>query len=249
MTESDLVAIGPDIVLRGTVVEFGAAEWHLQFHEFVRGDLKRLIDLIDGFKVNPTGCYILLNALGDGRALAAAPTLTPTDDGFWLRIPVAARFPRMSADSLGSQWSIPAETNDPYLDAKRNIARVSGFESLSQVIRQTLSLQVGESPFFPQAGSRIGEYFEAYRGTHLLAPFIKLEVIRLAAIPAYQERQEPIHTPLRCIDSVRDVAIPSEALVNKRLTINLDLDVNGVGRWRCELAILAVFDKIPRNVG
>jgi len=60
--------------------------------------------------------------------------------------------------------AISPKTGDLYLD-KGNIARVSGVESLPQVIRQCLSLNRVESPFHPTFGARLSDYFENYRGS------------------------------------------------------------------------------------
>jgi hypothetical protein len=83
---------------------------------------------------------------------------------------------------------------DLFLDPKKNIARVSGFESLPQVVQQTLSTKRGESPFHPNFGSRIGKYFEADHNTQMLVKFIKLDAIRLAAIPYQDETGNRAYT-------------------------------------------------------
>src|SRR5258708_3759771 len=197
MIDNDLIAIGPDLIFQGELSEVRETEWLLQFREFAFGDLKQLVDFIDRFERGPRDRYVLVNALDDGRVLSAAPILARTADGFQLRCQIAGRFPRTSAEELGSQWAISSRTNDLFLDSKKNIARVSSFEALPQVIQQTLSTKLGESPPHPEFGSRIGEYFDAYRGTQILKGFIKLDVIRLAAIPYQAKVGSRAYTPLR----------------------------------------------------
>lgn len=243
MADDDLMAIGPNLVFQGELREAGETEWLLQFREFACGDLKGLVDFIDRFDRHPQDRYVLVSTFGDGRVLTAAPSFSRTTDGFQLRCPIAGRFPRTNAEELGSQMATSSRTNDLFLDSKKHIARVSGFESLPQVVRQTLSLKRGESPFHPEFGSRIGEYFEAFHGTHMLEKFIKLDLIRLAAIPYQGQTGRRPYTPLHCIERVRNVEVPSETLIDKRLVIRLDLDVAGIGRWRCELPILVAFEK------
>src|ERR1700688_1168754 len=200
MTDNDLIAIGPNLVFQGELCEADETEWLLQFREFTCGDLKQLVDFIDRFDRHPQDRYVLVGALGDGRVLSAAPTFSRIADGFQLRCPVAGSFPRTNADELGSQMAISSETNDLFLDSKKNIARVSRFESLSQVIRQTMSIKCGESPFHPEFGSRISEYFETHPGTQMLVKFIKLDVIRLAAIPYHDQTSGRAYTPLHSIE-------------------------------------------------
>jgi hypothetical protein len=45
-------------------------------------------------------------------------------------------------------------------------------------VREVLSMQRGESPFYPTFGMRFFEYFEAYRGTLWLDQLFKLDVVR-----------------------------------------------------------------------
>jgi hypothetical protein len=248
MSEIDLIAIGPDLVFEGELRGVDETEWLLQFRRFVRGDLKQLVDFIDRFERHPRDRYVLVNALGDGRVLSVAPTFSRNAYGFQLRCTISRSFPRTNAEELGSQWAVSSVTKDMFLDSKKNIARVSGFEALPQLLRQTLSAKRGESPFHPEFGSRIGEYFDAYRGTEMLGKFIKLDVIRLAAIPYQDKVGGQAYTPLRCVERVRNIEVLSETLIDKRLVIRLDLDVAGIGRWRCELPILGVFEKVPRHI-
>jgi hypothetical protein len=73
---SDLVAIGPDVVCVGEFLSATNSEWRLHLRDFVEGDLHGLLTFIDGYeKIAAVDRYVLINALGDGRALKGAPSI------------------------------------------------------------------------------------------------------------------------------------------------------------------------------
>jgi hypothetical protein len=236
---NDLIAIGPEVIVLGELRDISASEWSLHVEAFVTGEIKTLIDFVDRFgKLESQDRYILVNALGDGRLLSAAPAFAKSSPTFVIRCPIDPGFARIRAQDLGGQMATHPETNDLYL-RNGNIARVSGLDSLPQHLRQSLSLRRGESPFHPLFGTRIEEYFMAFRDTPWLEKLIKLEIIRMAAIPYHDQTSDRYYTPLRCVDRVREIVVVSSKIVNKRLPIRIDLDVHGVGRWQSEVSILA----------
>lgn len=247
LPDSGLIAIGPDIVVLGSLQGIDGSEWTLRFGEFVQGDLKALVDFVGGFdKLPAADRYLLVDALGDGRVITAPPSVLTGFPETSVRCRVAAPADRSRAQDLGSQWAVHPETHDLHLKGG-NVARVSGLDSLPQVIRQSLSMQRGESPFHPAFGARLGEYFEALRDSPWLGRFVKLEIIRLASIPYVDEIARSGYTPLRCIERVRSVEFLSEPGVERRLPVRLDLDVKGVGRWQCEVAILVAGERFRRH--
>ncbi len=154
-----LIAVGPNIVCTGEILEVDGPSWSLSLKHFVSGDFNALIAFVDGFAHLATADqYILLNAIGDGRLLAKAPALSKRDIGFCLRCEVAPGFPRIAAQELGSQFAISPTTNDLFVE-NGQLARVSGLASLPQKVRSCLSLQRGESHFDPAFGVRFAEYF------------------------------------------------------------------------------------------
>jgi hypothetical protein len=235
----DLIAIGPDVICTGELLGIDGSEWSLHLRNFVSGDFNALVAFVDKFPTSAIGDrYILVNELGDGRVLTTAPTLTKEEVGYMVRCQVAPSFSRIPAKQLGSQMAASPITNDLYLDEKGNIARVSGLESLPQSIRQCLSLRKGEFFGDRNYGTRLAEFFEAFRGSPWLDYLLKLEVIRQSAIPYHHGGAAmPPATPLRCVERVRSVEVLAEAVENDRLPIRCDLEINGVGSWQCEISI------------
>jgi hypothetical protein len=129
--------------------------------------------------------------------LIVAPTLTKQGDGCSLRCPVAPGAPRVDAHNIGTGYARHPETNDLY-------ARLSGVDYLPHRLGEVLSMQGGESPFWPTFGIRFFEYFETYRGSPWLD--LKLDVVRQAAIP-WDDVTRQTRTPLRCVTRVCNVEI------------------------------------------
>jgi hypothetical protein len=233
-----LLAIGPDAVFTGSFTHIDTGSWTLRLSHFLIGDLHKLISFISGFaSKTPDRRYILSNGLGDGRVLIAAPSLTKQDDGYSLLCPVAPGFPRIDVQKLGSGLASHPDTNDLYPDEKGSVARVSGVNYFPQRVREVLSMQRGESPFYPTFGMRSFEYFEAYRGSPWLDLLFKLDVVRQASIPFKDRQTGRQYTPLQCVTRVCNVELLADTPAKNRFCVRLDFEVQGVGLWQRELSI------------
>ncbi|GGI17031.1 hypothetical protein [Oxalicibacterium faecigallinarum] len=235
---SGLFAIGPNIVCTGVFTRIEATQWTLQLTHFLSGDIHQVASYISEFgDASADHKYILSNELGDGRILSAPPSLIKDATGISLLCPVESNFPRSDVQKIGSSLAISAETNDLYLDERGSIARVSGLDYLPQLIRQNLSIQVGESVFDPSFGMRIFEYFSEYSGSPWLALLFKLDMVRQASIPFFNTYQEQRNTPLRCVTRVHSFEILASAPTDNRLPIHVDCEIKGLGRWKKEMSI------------
>jgi phage baseplate assembly protein W len=246
----DLIAIGPDIVCTGVVLEVADSEWSVYLENFVDGDFNTLVAFIDRFIDLPDGDrYLLVNELGDGRSLIAAPVATRNGPAYLVRCPVARSAPRIKAQELGSQSAMDPVTLDMYIE-NGQIARVSGLASLPQNVQSLLSMQRGESVFARDYGVRFAEYLETYSDSPWLGHLLKLDVIRQAAIPYNNKVLNSTHTPLQCINRVVDIEVLAAQPVNERLPIRCAFEVNGVGSWQCEVSVFvpstppATFDEV-----
>jgi hypothetical protein len=114
---------------------------------------------------------------------------------------------------------------------------VSGLEALPQRIKTCLSHQKGESPFHRDFGTRFAEYYRLLRGSPWFEHFLKLEVIRQAAIPYTDAIMSRQYTPLQCVERVFRIDLLADAPTNGWLPIRVDLDVKGLGRWQHELSV------------
>lgn len=232
---SGLLAVGPETVFTGSVTHFAAESWTLRLNHFLIGDLHSLMSFIGHFRdAISDDRYVLSNELGEGRVLADAPSLTKQDDGgYTLSCPLGPVAPRNDVQRLGSGLAMHPSTNDTFLDEKGHIARVSGLDYFPQRVREVLSMQRGESPFFPTAGVRFFEYFEAYRGSPWLDLLFTLEVIHKTSIPIGSNGRPA----LDCVTRVRSVQLLADTPTDNRLPIRVALDVKALGLWERELSI------------
>jgi class 3 adenylate cyclase len=232
-----LIALGPSIVCEGDLVAFTPQEWELRLRRFVIGDVNALIAFGEKFGESAlSDRYLVVNALGDGRKLAAAPSFVKTNGGFTAKCAVLPKFPRISAYDLGSDLAL-SEKGDLFLK-NGQIARVSGLEALPQRIRTSLSLLRGESPFHPDFGTRLAEYYNNYKTSPWLEALLKLEVIRQASIPYHDTIQNREYTPLQCIERVWGMELLAKAPKNRWLPVRFDFEVAGVGRREFDISVL-----------
>jgi hypothetical protein len=233
----DLVALGPEIVAIGQMLAFDGSSWNILLRHFVVGDVRALIGYVDGFAKTLSGDrYVLVNAIGDGRELTAAPAVTKTERGFQVRCQVAQPASRIAAQQLGSLWAISPKTNDMYVE-NGQIALVSGLASLPQLVTSCFSMSRGELLFHRDYGTRLAEYYDAFRSSPWLGHLLKLEAVRQAAIPYHDQVLNRHYTPLRCVEQVISLDVLAEAPAGNRLPIKVVFTVNGVGRWERELSI------------
>lgn len=233
----ELIAIGPDIVAVAAVEGITDTAWSFRIKRFVLGDLQALVDFLSDFKsVKPYDQYVLSTALGDGRTLSQAPSLNLKDNQRIVACALRPRVPRMPISSLRAEWAM-SRNYDLQLDDNQRFVLVSGAGALPQRITASLSLQRGESPRFPEVGSKLAEHFvstdrEYWNG------LVSLEVIRLASIRLPESEPYGYETPLHCVERIRAVTILDREPTEGWLRSRVELDVNGFGRWSHELPFL-----------
>jgi hypothetical protein len=231
----ELIALGPDIAFVGDLIGAAERNWRLRLDHFVIGDLATLTGYISEFsKAAPGNRYVLVNSIGDGRVLSGAPSWARDGDRHAIECPVQPPFPTIPAQQLPSD---PAESSEQdWFIENGDLATVAGLDALPQKVWMNLSHQQGDSVFHPDFGTRIGEYYEVLRASPWFGQLLKLEAIRLAAIPYIDSLDNQQYTPFQCVQRVHAVDVRSEP-INGRLPIQVVFEVNGVGRWNHDLDI------------
>jgi hypothetical protein len=242
----DLVAIGPDVIFVGDFLGIENAEWRFHLRSFVDGDVNALIAFIERYeKVAAIDRYVLVNFLGDGRALKGAPSMTrEKTGGYLLRCPILPSAERIRAADLPMDFAL-SDKHD-LTATNGTIAAVSGVEALPQKIKTCLSHQKGERPFHRDFGTRFAEYYRLLSGSPWFEQLLKLEVIRQAAIPYIDTLNNRQYTPLQCVERVFGIKILANAPTNKWLPIRIDLDVKGIGRWEHGLSVCVPPEQVRR---
>jgi hypothetical protein len=240
----DLIAIGPDIVFVGEFLGVEGELWSFHLRSFVDGDIHALLAFIDRYdQTAANDRYVIVNELGDGRAFRAKPSVIkePTG-GYTVQCPVFPSATRIPAADIPKSWAL-SESHD--LKTKNgNWAVVSGVDALPQQVKTCLSHQRGESPIHRDFGTRFAEYYNLLSGSPWFDRYLKLEVIRQAAIPYFDPTKNQQYTPLLCVERVFGIEILADAPTKNWLPIRVDLSVKGLGRWQ---HILSVY--IPPVVG
>jgi len=233
----DLIAIGPNVVFMGDFLGVEGGEWSFQLEQFVDGDLHTLTRFIDRYEqIAASDRYVLINSLGDGWLLKGAPSVVARPaGGHIVRCSLLPSTDRIRAADLPQSFALTAAHGLTL--TKGNWAMVSGVDALPKQVKTCLSFQRGESPMFPDAGSRFAEYYRLLSGSIWLNQFLKLEVLRLAAIPRLDTANSRLNTPLLCVERVFNVEILATTPTNDWLPIRVDLDIKGLGRWKHELSI------------
>ncbi|WP_392714190.1 hypothetical protein [Rhizobium ruizarguesonis] len=234
---ADLVAIGPQIVCVGEFLGAERGELNFRLRSFVDGDIHALLAFVDHFQdIRPADRYILVDELGDGRVLSGPLSVKKEGSGgYTIQCPVLPSAARINASELPMDPAL-SDTHDLFV-AGGDLATVSGFTALPQRLKICLSHQAGESRFSPDFGTRFGAYYRLLTGSPWFGHFLKLEVIRMAAIPYHDASLGGDQTPLRCVERVFAIDLLAGAPEKRWLPIRLDLQVKGVGRWQHELKV------------
>jgi len=242
----DLIAIGPDIVFVGEFLSPDNAEWSFHLRNFVEGDIHTLIAFIERYgQSKAMDRYVLVNFLGDGRALRGAPSMIrEKTGGYSVRCPVLPSADRIRAADLPTNWAL-SDSHD-LMAPSGKWALVSGLDALPQQVKTCLSHQKGESPFYRDFGTRFTEFYRLLSGSPWFEHFLKLEVIRQAAIPYIDPVNQRQFTPLLCVERVFGIEIRADAPIKNWLPIRVDLDVKGIGRWRHELSVCVPLEPVRR---
>lgn len=234
--ETDFIALGPDIVFTGELIGVAANTWSFRLDHFVIGELNDLIGFAERFSALPSyDRFVLVNALGDGRQLAAAPRWSKDDRQNLLAVEVVQSTPRTDAHHLPMDLALSSD-HDLFL-VGGDLATVSGLEALPQKIQTCLSTNRGELLYQPSWGTRIREYSEVFFGSPWLPRLIKLETIRMACIPYAEHEASSPQTPLMAVRKVNLVEMLSTEGSDGFFPFRLQMQVEGVGAWHCEIPI------------
>jgi hypothetical protein len=229
----DLVAIGPDTIATGELVGGAGMAWQLRLEHFIAGGLDSLVRFGEQFdETKALDRYVLVNAIGDGRVLARPPAWKKVGNTYIIDADVMPRFPRTRAQDLGEDLALA-----PDGDLAPDFGTVSGVDALPQKIKLCLWHQRGELVFHSDFGSRLAEYYASFRGTPWLERLIKLEAIRLAAIPYQQSLPPDEYTPFQCVDRVISVELLAREPTNHWMPARIELDVVGLGTWTSEIPL------------
>ncbi len=238
---SDFIAVGPDIIFMGELIEVDVQSWSFRLDHFFIGDLGALIKFSESFDtIDPYDQFVLVNAMGDGRQLSKAPSWKKIGNAVVVTVGIIESFPRIDAHKLPRGLALN-DKHDLFLE-KGDLATVQGLEALPQTIKTCLSTGRGEVFSSPSYGTRIREYSSEFFDSPWLPRLIKLETIRMACIPYASHSSEKPMTPLKCVQQVVSVEQLSTCGDDGWTPFRFQLEVEGVGTWASEMPIFVSKD-------
>ena len=116
---------------------------------------------------------------------------------------------------------------------------ISGEKYWRQTFEAILEQPLGTWFADMEGGSNVSELYEALRGSTWFEHLVKCEVIRLSCVPRPEKLGGQIrdYPPLICVRRVVSVRIPDATLVDERLRVGIDLDLEGHGRWSGDVSL------------
>jgi len=238
----DFVALGPNIVFTGELVSVEARTWRFRLDHFLIGELSTLIDFGEQFETADLyDRFVLVNALGDGRQLACAPSWNKSESGYTVSVEVQASCPRTDAYKLPMDLALSEDHDLVFTNG--SIATISGLDALPQKIKTCLSTMRGEMSNNPSFGTRIKEYSSAFSGSPWLPRLIKLEAIRMACVPYRDTITAEASTPLQCVLRVHGVEQREATAGSEWVPFHFHLQVEGVGNWSHDITIFIPSDE------
>ena len=223
-----LIALGMDTIATGRLLGARGREWTLELRDFLLGDVESITSLAEGFAtLDKAQRFVIVNSLGEGRALAEPPVWKAVGDSTEVSVVVEPAFPRKDARQLKMDIDIS------------NIRRgIRGVDRIPQIVKMGLGIQLGELLFRPSAGSRTRRFYGEFP-REIFAGLVKIELARLASIPYQGRSSEEAYTPLLCVRKVLDVEVPTDSEPqNGFLDVSIELEVLGVGSWKEVIPVL-----------
>jgi hypothetical protein len=227
-----LISIGFDLLFYGEWKSVNKNEWSFLVHSYLKGthsNLKAYADNFQQIEVNQR--FIAVESQGDARILADAIELSFSEDGSELiTVQIQNKVIASEPAKMGSTIKLG---DDGDLDfSKGGLQRISGIDAAIQSIQTSAGVIYGESVFDRTMGSFITKYFIEYQDDlPLLEKIVKLELIRLSLISRKTDKGDVIKPPLGFIKEIVSVSIPSVALDNSRLSMNLTLVLGNETEW------------------
>lgn len=227
-----LVAIGPDIIAAGRFTRFASDIAEVRMPFFFRGTASDTLDFIRRFEdVTPFKRYILSSEFGTGGLLEGAPTLVRDGAAWTLRFTWQAEAPRRFARDMRGM-------------SDRTGRLISGEDYWTQCFSRALSQPPGTWYADMDGGSFISELYQNLRDSTWFEHLVTCEFVRLACVPAPPRfgEQRSEFPPFQCVRRVHSVRVPDPTLVDERLNVVAELELEGHGRWTGELGLF-VYDR------
>lgn len=223
---SDIIAIGPEIIALGRIIRSGPDGIRVRLSHFVSGSGRDLWSLSRDFgRWPPERRYALFNELGYGALLADPPVIEQVDRAYEVQFRLQEQAPRRDANA--SIATMCRETG----------RMIRGLNAYIQSFEDILGLAEGSWFADLRTGSDLSDLYWRYHGSPWFERLAMMEMIRLSSIPRSSRGQEGALTPFRIVNQVNCVEVPTFDLNNRKLSIAVEFELEGMGRWDYTLSV------------
>jgi hypothetical protein len=230
---STLITIGFDVLLYGTWMSVKSNEWEFLIGSYLKGssnNLKNYSDNFDSIELNQR--FISVESQGDARIITSPIAVDYSSDGSELfRVKIEDKVIAKKPSSVGS--TIKLDDNGDLDLSGGGLKRISGIDAAIQSVPTSAGTLYGELFTDRTVGSFITNLFNEYKeNIPLLEMVIKLELIRLSLVPRMSSDKRHIDPPLNFIKEIVSIRIPSVALDESRLSMELTLILGDETEWK-----------------
>lgn len=224
--ENNIVAIGPDIIALGHIIRSAPEGLRIRLSHFVSSSVRDLWALQQNFsRWSPERRYVLCNELGFGGLLNQPPVIERVNSSYEIQLALQKQVIRQDARA-GISTMCP-----------NTLKRISGIEAFIQIFENILGTAQGTWFTNLSLGSDMSDLYWRYRGSPWFKSLAMMEMIRMSSIPRLNKSQQTPTTPFLIVNRVNNVEIPSFELVDQRLEILVDFDLEGIGQWKHTLSV------------
>lgn len=224
--ENNIVAIGPDIIALGHIIRSAPEGLRIRLSHFVSGSVRDLWALQQNFsRWSPERRYVLCNELGFGGLLNQPPVIERVNSSYEIQLALQKQVIRQDARA-GISTMCP-----------NTLKRISGIEAFIQIFENILGTAQGTWFTNLSLGSDMSDLYWRYRGSPWFKSLAIMEMIRMSSIPRLNKSQQTPTTPFLIVNRVNNVEIPSFELVDQKLEMLVDFDLEGIGQWKHTLSV------------
>ncbi|HDR2473716.1 TPA: hypothetical protein QCI26_003433 [Enterobacter soli] len=224
--ENNIVAIGPDIIALGHIIRSAPEGLRIRLSHFASGSVRDLWALQQNFsRWSPERRYVLCNEIGFGGLLNEPPVIERVNNSYEIQLALQKQILQQDARS-GISIMCP-----------NTLKRISGIEAFIQIFENILGTAQGTWFTNLSLGSDMSDLYWRYRGSPWFKSLAMMEMIRMSSIPRLNKNQQTPTTPFLIVNRVNNVEIPSFELIDQKLEILVDFDLEGIGQWKHTLSV------------
>lgn len=230
-----LIVIGPGIVAAGQVAQTGVEGITVRLSFFLVGNAQDLLAFVYRFEdLEARTRYVLSSEIGIGGLLSSVPTVERDGSAWIMTVQLDPPVPRLPAHKLSGMCN-------------QTGALISGAAYWIQYFETALALPPGTWFANMDGGSHITALYETLKDSVWFEQLVACELIRMASVLGPPRMgATSIYPPLVCVRQVRHVRISETTLHDQRLLLEVELDLEGQGRWAGELRLYVYNQKTLR---